>query len=438
MRQTSVLGFVMVSGFFACMFDTGDREGTGELASSDDAELSAAREVRVLLYGRNMEGSVVAGIPVLFYSASGQLLARTTTDAHGEATGVVKKGGAVTIVEAAARKITTIFDIAPGDVLTVGDVGFWGPAPIGTATLGIPPGLDPPSEMYRVEGPCALSSFFTSTDLSVFLWPACGATRPIMATSYRTDPPNDITGYLLDPEVTLVPGGTATMDGAWSPAIMFDLAVSGLPADLGGFVLERFLGTQNIYRFATGTLPDNNGNVAARLSQAAGGDGTTTKLVFGFPGTPGGANEILEFHSGQLTSLVRDVSSDFIARPIFEGLTRDELTPGGPTGLVGASWAFAGPDSADGLVALLTVFDAEFALTTWTAVLPPGTLQYRLPSLPADLVHLWANRRFDTFRAFNVDTPVRSYREFRRDAEPEQPWGWMRAPATPGKVRIGM
>jgi hypothetical protein len=77
------------------------------------------------------------------------------------------------------------------------------------------------------------------------------------------------------------------------------------------------------------------------------------------------------------------------------------------------------------------------SLTPWTAVLPAGTLQYRLPRLPPDLIDVWANHTLYTFDVNTVDAPATSYAEFRHDAEPQSRVSWMLAPTAPGKVRLG-
>jgi len=99
-------------------------------------------------------------------------------------------------------------------------------------------------------------------------------------------------------------------------------------------------------------------------------------------------------------------------------------------------WTVVGPDNADGIVAQMHVNDDAFLPTVWSAILP-HTDHYALPRLPNDLRAVWEDRQLDYLDVFNVDTPVASYDEFRRDAEPESAWQWMREPTTPSKVRIG-
>lgn len=146
-----------------------------------------------------------------------------------------------------------------------------------------------------------------------------------------------------------------------------------------------------------------------------------------------------EYRTGTPTSLAGDLASDLITRPLEVRWTIGELSPGGPSGVIGSTFTTSGAGDYDGIVARAEVVDDSFEVSRWTIVMPPvaaGAGELRFPTLPPDLVGLWANRTDSMSYLVVADTPAGSYAEFRRDAEPEHHWSWMRHPVTPGKVRI--
>lgn len=399
-------------------------------------------EVTVQVYGRTGSGiRSLSGFPVLFHTPSGALLSRSTTDASGRARGFAVRGGAVTIVERGSRILTTIFDVAPGDALTVGDVGSWGPALLGTATVEVPLSPNSPDDEYDIQGPCTQGnsgddSSDPPTSVPVQLWPACPATRPTVAISYQSNF-QAMTGYLYDPAASFIPGRTTMLNGAWLPPGTFDLALTGVPGDVG-LRVHRFLVGQLIFQFMTSTFLVRDGSFAEQFRRdAIVGDGTMTTILFGWGGGAGGFNSIQEYHAGQTVALTADVSADLIARPVDEVAAIGQLSPHGPNVPVGGSWRLVGNNTADGMIAQLRARDHNLnAESTWTAVLPPGTLQYRLPRLPEDLVDLWTGVP-SLLRVVNVDSPATSYDEFRPSAEPDHVLRSSWARPTPGKVRLG-
>jgi hypothetical protein len=404
--------------------DPVDPDEDGQL---EDVAHPAVGPLAVHAHGRRFERTV-AGIHVLSYAKGGDLIARTVTDASGDAAIAAHRGGAITVVEVAARRITTIFKVAPGDALFVGDVGGWD-SDFAHTSITVP--ALPPGENAKVEGPCVLSSFFEVPLIDALVFGGCQmTTRPILASRSLVDPPYTLTAYLFDPSVAVVPGGSAALDGAWAPAVPFHLSLTGVPSEWVDFSLHRTLGGERIYLFQTGTAFAADHALDITYPQALAGDGTTTKVGISFPDLPGGHVTILEHVTTAATSHTADVSDDFFVRPVDVSLA---IGDHGPTG---ASWQLEGTDDADGVVSQIYVYGEEHQ-TAWTAIVPPRREQFHLPRLPADLRALWEDQEIGSFYLMTVDTPAPSYRVFRRDAEPELPWEWMRAPLAPGKVRIG-
>jgi len=393
--------------------------------------------VTVHVLGRTSAGPA-PGVPVLFHDSGGLLVGRTTTDALGTATGVVPDSGSITVVEAGPRFLTTIAGVSPGDDLLVGDIGTWDP-PLRTTSVAVPSGPDP-GDQYVVWGPCALSGF-SATPVSVTLWSCAPTSGPVIAGAYRIGTGNSamLRGYLYDPEVSLAPGGTATLAGPWLPPIAFEIDVTGVPIDVAGgtFNLTRYAGGHQLYLFQSGSITWTNGR--SQIQVAGGGEGAVTEIGLEYEGTSPGRSTILEYRAGAPTSLTEDIAADAISRPLDVMIREGELTPGGPRSITGCDWTMPGAGDYDGFVVQVEAADPSFTVTRWTVVLPPaaaGPVQVQLPRLPDDLVPVWAGLAWQGARVRAVDTPAPSYAAFRRDAEPEQAWSWMRTPVAASKVRI--
>jgi len=404
---------------------------------------AAAGPITVHLLGRQASGTGPhAGVPVLFYGPDGVLAARTTTDALGIARGNVTEGSSVTIVEQAERQLTTIAGVAPGDELSVGDVGFWDP-PLRHTAITLPSGPDA-GDRYGISGPCA-SSGLSASPVTTTLWACAPTSGPILATAFEVSDfgTAQLRGYLFAPQVALEDGGTPTITGTWLPPITFDVDVTGLPLDVHGgtFNTSRFVAGQRLYLSQSGTVAMGNGAFTGQFLQAGGGDGLLTELGLDHVDTSPGRHVILEYRTGMPASLAGDLSNDVISRPLDVQWIEGDLAPGGPTGVTGGSWTMTGAGDYDGIVVQAEVMTPAYDLTQWTVVLPPvaaGTSQFQFPRLPSDLLAVWANQTVAGFTMMTADTAAASYAEFRRDAAPELPWQWIRAPVTPSKVRVGI
>jgi hypothetical protein len=407
------------------------------IAAEDAAAPEASSDlITVHVLGRRtLGGPVVAGIPVLFYNRHGKLIDRVTSDHRGIARGRGVRGGSVTVVEAAEHKLTTIFDVVPGDRLTVGDL-FAADAAIAFGTLELPPGPEPAQDQYLVEGACTISGFSTTPAVTVLVEHGCDPAQPVIASAFvNGDNRTGLTGYIFDPEVTLVANATAAIHGDWQPPVQFDLSISNLPLQGAGFRLFRLAGLRQIYQFITGNVLDG-GTTTRQFRQALGGDGTITQIDY--QDTEFNSTLVVEYRQEAATSLNEDISQDTIAHPRDASLVNGPLGADGRTGAVGLDWTLTAGNRGDGQIAEFEAVDANFEfLTEWITVLPPDRESFRLPQLPADLEDVWAAQQLDGFFLRVVDTPAQSYRRFRRDAEPHQRDDWASSPTVPGKTLVG-
>ena len=406
-------------------------------ASLPDAAIpdAASPIVTVRFLGRAVPGGEPGpGIHVLAHDPDGRLFGRVLTDAAGVASIAVPEGGSVTVVEESRRKLTTILAASGGDMLTVGDVGYWTHTGA-TATLTLPTGPRPGVE-YIVQGPCALSGFSASRDVLVNLWDGCagGATRPVVAIAYDVQFPALLRGYIYDPAAELTSGSAATIHGTWTSPIDFRVHLTGLPTPLSSMSLNvyRYTAGERVYLWQGGSSIPSGSEVEGSALLAGGGDASMTQLYLG------GEHEIVEYRAGTVTSLESDVTADLISRPTDVSIVQGELEPGGRRGFVGTTWTMSGAGDHDGVVVVFE--DETLAPRRWITVAPPtavGRVELRLPALPTDLVGLWAGDSLDRLTIEAVDSPAVSYAQFRRDADPQRPWSYMLRPSGPSKTRIG-
>jgi len=260
---------------------------------------------------------------------------------------------------------------------------------------------------------------------------------PAIATSYRPFLTTLVlSGYIYDPQVSLQEGGTATIAGPWLPPINFQLAVTAPPGLGGEFTTERIAGGERLTNGNSGSIDFGQ---AHQFLLPGGGDGLLTGLVLHHNEAPFGHSTILEYRTGMPTSLVGDLSSDLLSRPVDVQWTEGELAPGGASGVTGARWTMTGAGDRDGIVIETEVVTPAYDITRWTVVLPPGgvgTTLFRLSQLPPDLLGVWSDRMISKLFVHAVDASASSYAEFRRTAQPELAWRWMRSPMTPSKVRM--
>jgi hypothetical protein len=272
------------------------------------------------------------------------------------------------------------------------------------------------------------------------LWDGCGfGPTPVVAEDFGPGS-GPLRGWLYG-QVTLAPGGTATLDGTWSAPVPFQIALTGIPPTVGSADINvtRYAGPQAIYTHQTGSLPVTGGTLTTTLLQTSAGDGIVTE--FHFQDSFGHRNDVLEYRNTAATSLVGDVTADLISQPFDVTQTMGELYPGGPQGITGAQWTMSGSGDYDGFAVDFLAVDGDFTEYHWTVVAPPGptgAIELRLPPLPADLAPLWAARMLEGLTVLAADTGATSYAEFRRDAAPlAMPWNFMLSPTRPVKIRLG-
>jgi CARDB len=404
---------------------------------------AAAAEVTVRLLGRPFIGDPEPGQPVLAHGPDGSLAARVATDASGTAQIAVPAGGSMTVVELESRHITTFYDVETGDVLTVGEstrIEF-----LGFATVIVPPSS--PENFIAINGPCASSTENRTEDsLEVALISGCGTgPQPLMAELHETVFNRSLIGYLFDPEVDLVPGGTVAMDGDWLPPLTFPVDITGFPDDAVNATLTfaRLLGLQEVSRWqGTGvgeTLTFADGRMVGSILHAVAGEGLLADIRFSSStGFPPRINRILDYRLTELDAQVSDVSEDMVTVATATNLLQGELEPGGPQDVVGVAWDMHDGATVDGMVIRIKKQIPDVTDFAWTVVLPPrpiGSHELTLPRLPSDLVAVWAGGVILDWRASAVDSAATSYAEFRPDAEPQHLVDFQ--PTTPGKVLIG-
>lgn len=379
-------------------------------------------EVAVRLIGRTqgLQGGIV-----LFYGPDQTLLSRVDLAAAGIARAELPAGGAVTVVEPlesfSPKHYTTFFNVEPGNELLVGD---FEPDPFGTprGTLVLPPSPQSTNQ-YAVGSRCGFGGN-TGPTVNMPIRNGCApGPQAVLATAIQP-PVNDVQFYIFDPEVALVPGGTATIDGDWQPPISFDVAITGMPQ--GSFPLlhvNRHYQGAILYSAFDGDGSATSGVFNGSFLQATGGDGTVTRLrMRQAEGTESLEQEILEYRDGLPNELTGDVAADLIAVPANPF----------PAGSESISFSVTDTTGYDAVVAQIE-FDND---PIWTIVAPPPTTTnviLRPPPLPDGV--FGPGQPMQEIAVSLVDTPA-SYAEFIHDAEPTRHQAFMVQPTAPRKVRI--
>jgi hypothetical protein len=297
---------------------------------------------------------------VLFQAANGSVISRVEAD-MGEAVGEVPAGGMVTVVQ--GNIITTVVQVAGGDVITVGnDV----PITPGTATVVVPasPGG---TTGHQVFGPCGAGSS-TSTTITFSMSGPCPQPAKVVAVARA----GATTPAFIVEDATIVEDEDTTLVGPWVSAAQLTATFDNLPATVERAMASAGsrMGTSTLYLNPTELPAPSGGSTTGSLAvPPAFGDGTELRYYLYYQGldayqqgsvTVAGATTSHTFDGGQLLPWITGYQGSF-----------DDI-----------AWTQSSGDSYDGAIATIEYQYKNHALLTWRVVLPESARQFTLPQAP--------------------------------------------------------
>lgn len=330
-------------------------------------------------------GVPVAGSHVLFHDPAGMLIDRGVTDAAGEVVADVPDGSMVTVVDMQFGLLKTLQAAKRGDVLVFGLAAR--PNEVFTITFPAHP-APPPQWLYVGATSCAGGSTFpsgpTMFDLSIICTPAPTASAMVVVGGFV--PPSgrfEARGYIEQQSVTLTPGGTITVTGAWSAAVMDQVAITGLPGDGEvGIAKEWYRNGVKFYEQGA-TFP----NASTFVYPAPGGGDAWRAMT-----SVCRASDPLYPCQRRWRSLVdpTDLSDDFaatrmpwVADPTIAGNPRMQVT-----------WISDGVPTYRMTRIRVDRMDGRALSARWELVLPAieqATASITLPEVPPDLEGVWSS-----------------------------------------------
>ncbi len=165
-----------------------------------------------------LDGSVGAGIPIVFIDDEQTQV--VNTDSSGQASATVLAGASVTSVIANATagcKLWSVLATTPGDVITL-DETETAPSTVGMFTVSFPASEEP----VEVTSPCGHSA---GGDPAIVLVPSNCEHDPTEILM------NGVDGY-ADVMVPFVANGSVTMPTQLTPDVMVDISYSNIPSDV--------------------------------------------------------------------------------------------------------------------------------------------------------------------------------------------------------------
>jgi hypothetical protein len=341
--------------------DDGARELPDAPATDGDIDAPPGGSVTVTAWTGNATRDPDA--IVLFQSASGALMSRTTANASGMATGEVPAGGMVTVVQ--DNTITTIAQVGGGDSIAVGNNVMGTP---GTATIALPaaPGG---TTNHQVLAPCG-SGTAAGTTLSFALFTQCPQPVTVVAVA-RAGATQQ--AFLVE-SATIAAGSTTTLTGPWVSPVQFSATIENLPSSVTRALAAAGsrIGTTTTYRLPTDLPAPSGGTTTGTIAvPAAFGDGTDLQYFLGqgFEAYQQGYESV----AGARTTHTFDGSH---LLPWIGTITETNN---------GVAWTQSSGDSYDGAIATFSFNYKSATLLTWRVILPESARQFTRPTLPSDI-----------------------------------------------------
>ncbi len=329
----------------------------------------------------------VAGAEVIFLDPDGREVARTATDAAGQASARVARGGSVTVVELQpgtvdAAQVTTIAEVGPGDapILDRTNLVFGGQL-VGRAEVAFPGALEGAIQ-YLANLGCNCTPWSGSTDpASVPLFTTCGAALDGIAEA------RDGQGLLAWSAVTTVPiSGTAPDQaaavafGPWRTDVgAVEVTLRNAPAG-GGFVTALLDPRRHGFPYVQSAI-------GAGAAVAAGQDAVLrlahardfwTSAAFTINLDAGVRRGGLTLEGAPLAPFLVDLD-----RTIPPALTDLAVQPGADG--VAVRWTQAASDPGLSGSLLFAARTSPRGVLRWRVSLPPGRTAFALPALPASV-----------------------------------------------------
>ena len=242
----SAAGLVMVLGVGACGGGGGGSDASespadaphgGDASGSADASLVAGR-VDVVVRGNLGDGAPDPTAIAIFTDPSGATVQHGVVDAEGRAHAELLPHGSVTVLQISQDEgsfsryvnLITIRDVAPGDVLEVGNPrrpDFHPEPPAATMIANVvrPPGTTQSDAVATCLGSTGTGTF---DEYLLRFWDSCASgTFDLLAFAYNTDPPAQY--YLWKGATPIEDEAHVTIDGTWQTPRTTTLTVENFP-----------------------------------------------------------------------------------------------------------------------------------------------------------------------------------------------------------------
>jgi hypothetical protein len=376
--------------------------GSPDIADvADVADVYDAGPAPVTVVVRN-EFALESGVTVVFQDATGAVIGTATTDATGSAAMVVPAGSQVTalIGTASAPSLTTVTEVAPGDVITIGDAADKSTFDAFVSIGAVPPSPPANTAQYFVQAGSTCGNNFTAPPGQLEIHGKCEAAGhvPLLVVAADTSADTLAYSYLTTFVVTDDAGvGDASAPSAaitqpWQTAMINDsLTLTNVGAITGVDLSSEEIAAGVPY-------------AAQQYVNLSTGDAGVAPTVF--PHHPGYADAI------QDEALERTFSGSFVyglsltqtfSAPTADSTTTFDLSTmlpsisatsidATPSARPTVTWTAPTPvGNAGGFVMFgwSTPTDGGNVSGTWTIVVPASATSVIAPALPAALA-AWA------------------------------------------------
>jgi hypothetical protein len=270
MRPAALLSSLLTVG--ACGKVQTLVDGSNSIDSAT-VDANAHGIVKVTVLDPQGTGAPAAGIPVVFVNPSGELVARMSTDTNGHAQADVLQGANVTAVwqpNPGDYQLQTVFEVKPGDDITLGQVNQ-SSTDAGKFTVNFTP-TGGVGDYFYVYGPCGSSQGVNGT-ATLYMMTNCQ--QPVMdLTVYAYNSLGTSLGYVEKANVAFVNGGSATMPSTWQSFINFSAQYSNITTRVTSINMNRY--APDSQQYSSG---DGNTVSGTTLSLTTTGPATATAQI---------------------------------------------------------------------------------------------------------------------------------------------------------------
>jgi hypothetical protein len=318
-------------------------------------------------------GADVIGATVVFLNPDGSLVANMLTDSSGLASADVLLGASVTAAPTVGPnvyRLTTLFDVKPGDMLTIGSVNPDSTV-VGTFTVNFTTTSSAAS--YSLYGPCG-SVFTTTSPATLTIYKYCQvATMELLLAAY--DGTGAFVGYVDKPNVTYSDGGSAVLSPTYVAPATITATYNNVPSDVARLTLTRDApATSSSFNASASVSPPIN----PQMVQVMGPVASSAELSTQYANATSSIQLASEMVAGNATTFTHDVGTtllSWIGTPTFDIASETMMVP-----LTTANTSGDAPD----MFAVAMSFTRGTNNVTWVLYGPtPGNIT--LPALPASL-----------------------------------------------------